>query len=224
MRVVACDTETVRGNGNKIILDLCGGTGSWSKPYLDAGYDVRNITLPDYDVRTYQPPENVYGILAAPPCTMFSFARTNAKLPRDLRGGMELVTACLKIIWECQYRLDSDLQKYSPLKFWCLENPFYGMLRWFIGNPIFVFDPYEFGHNYQKKTALWGYFNLPQKQPMSITKEQKKRAYTNSQPLPKFDYMRSRDISPEHFGKLNRQTRRAITPAEFAKAFYEVNK
>ncbi len=61
---------------NKIILDLCGGTGSWSKPYLDAGYDVRLITLPDYDVRTYKPPKNVYGILAAPPCTMFSLART----------------------------------------------------------------------------------------------------------------------------------------------------
>lgn len=25
-------------NNNKIILDLCGGTGSWSKPYKDAGY------------------------------------------------------------------------------------------------------------------------------------------------------------------------------------------
>lgn len=40
----------------KIILDLCGGTGAWSKPYAEKGYDVRNITLPDYDVRTYQPP------------------------------------------------------------------------------------------------------------------------------------------------------------------------
>lgn len=28
-------------NSDKIILDLCGGTGSWSKPYRDAGYDVR---------------------------------------------------------------------------------------------------------------------------------------------------------------------------------------
>jgi hypothetical protein len=27
--------------GNKIILDLCGGTGSWSKPYVNTGYDVR---------------------------------------------------------------------------------------------------------------------------------------------------------------------------------------
>ena len=59
---------------SKIILDLCGGTGSWSKPYKDAGYDVRVITLPD-DVRLYAPPDNVHGILAAPPCTEFSFAK-----------------------------------------------------------------------------------------------------------------------------------------------------
>jgi len=59
-------------NKDKIILDLCGGTGAWSKPYAEAGYDVRNITLPDYDVRTYEPPDDVYGILAAPPCTIFS--------------------------------------------------------------------------------------------------------------------------------------------------------
>lgn len=44
-------------NWNKIILDLCGGTGSWSKPYKDAGYDVKVITLPDNDVRLYAPPE-----------------------------------------------------------------------------------------------------------------------------------------------------------------------
>jgi hypothetical protein len=74
----------------KIILDLCGGTGAWSKPYKDAGYDVRNITLPEYDVRTYIPPDNVYGILVAPPCTEFSFARTKANKPRDLKEGMEI--------------------------------------------------------------------------------------------------------------------------------------
>ena len=34
----------------KIILDLCGGTGSWSAPYKQAGYDVRLVTLPDNDV------------------------------------------------------------------------------------------------------------------------------------------------------------------------------
>jgi len=36
---------------SKIILDLCGGTGAWSAPYKEAGYDVRVITLPEYDLR-----------------------------------------------------------------------------------------------------------------------------------------------------------------------------
>ncbi len=61
-------------NSGKIILDLCGGTGAWSKPYKDAGYDVRLITLPEYDVLNYEPPDKVHGVLAAPPCTHFSIA------------------------------------------------------------------------------------------------------------------------------------------------------
>jgi hypothetical protein len=68
-------------NSNKIILDLCGGTGSWSRPYKEAGYDVRVITLPEYDVFAYDPPKGAYGILAAPTCTHFSLCRTNAKHP-----------------------------------------------------------------------------------------------------------------------------------------------
>ncbi len=63
-------------NGDKIILDLCGGTGAWSKPYKDAGYDVRVINTPEYDVTlwyTYPDLVNtiksgkVYGVFAAPP-------------------------------------------------------------------------------------------------------------------------------------------------------------
>jgi hypothetical protein len=37
-------------NNNKIILDLCGGTGSWSNFYKQNGYDVRVLTLPEHDV------------------------------------------------------------------------------------------------------------------------------------------------------------------------------
>jgi len=64
-------------NKDKIILDLCGGTGAWSKPYKDNGYNVRNITLPEYDVRTFKSPNNVYGILAAPPCFAKAFFLAN---------------------------------------------------------------------------------------------------------------------------------------------------
>ena len=70
---------------------------------MEAGYDVRLITLPDNDVRLYQPPENVYGVLAAPPCTVFS--RAGWKIPKskkDFASGMVTVKACLNIIWAIQ--------------------------------------------------------------------------------------------------------------------------
>lgn len=191
--------------GKKIILDLCGGTGAWSKPYLEAGYDVRNITLPNYDVRTYEPPENVYGILAAPPCTMFSLARTRAKTPRDFKKGMKLVVACLEIIWHCQCK--------NKLAFWCLENPT-GYLRWFLGKPVFTFNPCDFGDPYTKKTDLWGYFNIPKKDPIKLTKDQIKRCRINNRKLP----------SISDFTGSKQADRRAITPQGFANAFFLANK
>ena len=230
-------------NSKKIILDLCGGTGSWSLPYKKHGYDVRNITLPDYDVRTYNPPENVYGILAAPPCTMFSFVRTNAKKQRDLREGMECIRACLNIIWSFMEIKQDTIKKTLPLQFWALENPYHGFLKRFLGKPTMIFDPWEFGDGYQKKTALWGYFNEPKRNPIPMTDKMKKLAKTNSylhtmknstnrgkppsiwakKDLEKFDMLKSKDIHPEKFGELDRQSRRAITPKGFAEAFFKAN-
>ncbi len=229
----------------RIILDLCGGTGSWARPYKEAGYSVVTITLPDYDVRTAQKwpsriyfssqtggPEinievdKVYGVLAAPPCTMFSFARTNAKKPRDLREGMECVRACLDIIWRIKEVQQTTSKKTLPLKFWALENPYHGFLPQFLGKPAFTFDPWEFGDGYQKRTALWGHFNEPKKNPVPMTDEAKAKAKTNSHLHTlgvKFDYLKSKDIHPEHFGKFDRQTRRSITPQGFANAFYKAN-
>jgi len=107
---------------SKIILDLCGGTGAWSKPYEEAGFTIIIVTLPFYDVlkteirgeyiifqggtaKTLKVRiDDIYGILASPVCTMFSKARTTAKTLRDFREGMKLVIGCLNIIWECRYR------------------------------------------------------------------------------------------------------------------------
>lgn len=213
-------------NKDKIILDLCGGTGSWARPYKEAGYDVRTITLPDGDVRNYNPPKEVYGILAAPPCTMFSYARTNAKTQRDLKQGMEIVRACINIIWSLMEVKQDTKKKVIPIQFWALENPYHGFLKKFLGKPAFTFDPWEFGDGYQKRTALWGHFNEPKKHPVPMTKEAKEKAKTNSTFHTlgvKFDYLKSKDIHPEAFGKFDRQTRRSITPAGFAKAFFRAN-
>lgn len=208
----------------KIVLHLCCDEEihSDSQPYIDAGYDVRLVGK-TIGVENYTPDERIYGIIANPVCTMFSFARTKAKKPRDLQEGMIMVRNCLRIIWHCQYSLDKDTQKYSPLKFWVMENPD-AMLRWFLGKPAMIFNPYDFGDQYQKRTALWGHFNEPRKNPVKLSPELKELHKTNSQPLPKFDYMKSKDIAPEYFNKFSRQRRRSICSPGFAKAFFEANK
>jgi hypothetical protein len=167
-------------HGDKIILDLCGGTGSWSEPWCEAGYDVRLITLPTRDVRTWHiigyldrktlgfnpsmenravlveeiPLERVGGILAAPPCTMFSRARTTAKTPRDFDGAIDVVRACLEVVWYCR--------AHGNLQWWALENPM-GLLRQFLGAPAFSFRGREFGDSHTKFTDLRGYFEPPKK-------------------------------------------------------------
>jgi hypothetical protein len=188
---------------SKIILDLCGGTGAWSRPYKEAGYDVRVITLPEYNVCLYSPPDDIYGILAAPPCTEFSRAKHfhgKGKYSHDFKAGLEIVSACMRIILTCK-----------P-KFWALENPMGYLLHW-LKDPQFIFDAWEFGDNYQKRTAIWGGFNKPVK-----------TVLTKPVGIIKFSMIKSKDIHPEFFGKLSRQERRAITPAGFAKAFYEANR
>lgn len=211
---------------NRIILDLCGGTGAWSQPYKDAGYKVINLTYPAYDVtRTGYGTdhhlyfrrcngvndlvvrvEDVYGILAAPPCTMFSLARTTAKTPRDFAKAMEVVEACLQTIWHCR--------KYGKLKFWALENPM-GYLRQFLGRPAFTFDPSEFGGDYNKTTDLWGYFKDP-----SISSSYKRFESTDKNtrkmPLIPADYERDPEMRP-------RAIARSITNGGFAKAFFKAN-
>ncbi len=194
----------------KIILDLCGATGAWSKDYKDAGYDVRIITLPMFDITDAYVADDCcrlkpYGILAAPDCTMFSLARTRAKTPRDFKEGMKLVIACLNIIWKCRYE--------NKLAFWCLENPM-GYLRQFLGNPAFTFNPCDFGDAYTKKTDLWGYFKVPKHKPVQLTEEEVARCKDNTRKLP----------SISDFTGSKQKARRAITPPGFAKAFFEANK
>jgi len=148
-------------NKDKIILDLCGGTGAWSKPYRDNGYTVINVTLPDYDVRTYKPLDNVYGILAAPPCTHLavSGARWFAEKGQNaLFEALAIVDACMRIIL------------ISHPKFWCLENPI-GRLVNYLGKPKMYFHPCDYGDPWTKKTCLWGQFNIPKKQPVEPVKK-----------------------------------------------------
>lgn len=205
-------------NRDKIILDLCGGSGSWSRPYKEAGYDVRLVTLPEYDVCTYEPPDGVYGILAAPPCTEFSVLNCKAEArERKPEIGMVAVTACLRIIAMCRPR------------WWAMENPV-GHLREYMGRPMLTFQPWEYGDPWTKRTDIWGSFTPPPKQYQAWEDvPDKLQLYARpGRGKPNFAYLhKSAQALIPQLAWASPKTDadfRAITPPGFAKAFYEANK
>lgn len=132
----------------KIILHLCADIGSDSRYFqLDDEFEVIKIGK-DIGVENYHPPKNVFGVIANPVCTEFSIAK-GFHINGDLEKGMFLVNHCIRIIKEC-----------NP-NFWVIENPATGKLKDFLGKPNFIYQPWEFGSPWTKKTALWGNFNMP---------------------------------------------------------------
>lgn len=183
----------------RVILDLCGGCGAWSQPYRAAGYDVRLVTLPEHDVRTYVPPPAVWGVLGAPPCEEFSTARRDdlRSRPRDFVAGMECVNACMRVILQTR-----------PV-WWAIENPT-GHLSKFLGTPRNVWQPCDFGDAWTKQTALWGDFALPVRGPFV-------------EPLGNGPFCRTCDPEGARRSWCSNAAHRAVTPPGFARAFFEAN-
>lgn len=184
-----------------MILDLCSGTGAWSEPYRQAGYDVLEIEIREgFDVRLMtRRKENIRGILAAPPCTHLSGSGARwweQKGESALLEALAIVDACLRAV-----------VIYKP-EWWCLENPV-GRLVHYLGKPRMYFHPWEYaGHAddpeqeaYTKKTCLWGDFNIPEKNPIEPTSQKIWRMAP----------------SPD------RSMLRSITPSGFARAFFNRN-
>lgn len=193
----------------KVILDLCGGTGAWSAPYRDAGYDVRLITLPSHDVRLYKPPDDVHGMFAAPPCTMFAISGARWKRTEaQMIDALSVVDACLRIIMTC-----------NPV-WWALENPV-GKLIHYIGKWRYTFQPYEYGDPWTKRTCIWGKHHIPKKTPVAPVGQWTGRSDTKGiVDHPEF-------LPPDWVHKLppskDRVLLRSITPPGFARAFFEAN-
>ena len=217
-----------------IILDLCGGTGSWSLPWKQAGYNVRVVTLPEYDVRDIGFGDGfislrngryfeviltsrIYGILAAPPCTEFSVLNCIAEArERDEEKGMEIVNACLRVIEHCK-----------PV-FWALENP-RGHLRKYLGTPRMTFQPWQYGDPWTKATDIWGNYSLPPPLYKKWEDVPKLPLYTRpNRDKPNFAYLHKsawKDIPQLAYHEPTTDAEfRAMTPPGFAKAFYEANK
>ena len=179
----------------RLILDLCAGSGAWSEPYKHAGYPVVRVTLPARDVRTFTPPDvKVWGVLAAPPCTEFSLAKNGRE--RDFVEGLATVNACMRVVLSVRPR------------WWALENPV-GLLGRWLGRPRFVFEPFQFGDPWSKRTALWGEFQPPASGPFVD-------AIDGGGPL-------CVECHPDDPRVCAIADHRAVTPAGFARAFFEAN-
>ena len=203
----------------KIILHLCADIGSDSRYFqLDDEFEVIKIGK-DIGVENYHPPKNVFGVIANPVCTEFSIAK-GFHINGDLEKGMFLVNHCIRIIKEC-----------SP-KFWVIENPATGKLKDFLGKPNFIYQPWEFGSPWTKKTALWGSFNMPIKtfskwedlekiESLYIRGNRKKPSLVY---LHKNDKYKIKEWDWAYDLINDDMSLRSMCSDGFAKAFYEANK
>lgn len=150
----------------RTILSLCDYSGVWPHRYRQVGYRVVCVDIKHGgDVLTYldrhDRPENVHGILMAPPCTDFTISGARWWPEKDASGATEqsvrIVQACLAI-----------KDHYKPA-WWALENPVGRMPKLVpaVGLPRLYFHPYHYAYLaddpqrelYTKKTGLWGQFN-----------------------------------------------------------------
>jgi site-specific DNA-cytosine methylase len=94
-------------------LNLCSGTGSVSRPFVENGWEVIEVDIdPRYgpthvvDLNDWDCPYETgfFDVIwASPDCTQYSRARTTAKEPRNLEKADRLVKRCLELISICNH-------------------------------------------------------------------------------------------------------------------------
>jgi hypothetical protein len=197
-----------------VAIFMCSKTPIMAEPWAQAGYrcicvdtqhSIRQpriegrITFAWGDVRTWVPPEEYAGSIAFfaafPPCTHVTAAGARdfrTKGTALLRDSLELFSAC-----------------YSAAR-WCgapfmLENPV-GKFSDHMGKPDYMFQPWQYGDLWSKKTCLWtgGGFVMPP--PVHLTP-----------PAGVTERIWRMSPSPE------RSDLRAETPPGFARAVFEAN-
>lgn len=154
-------------NADKVVLSFFDYTGSWSKPWEEAGYQVWRFDIqtdPEVgDINNFSTDffndwfgsfdgNDVYAILAACPCTDFASSGARHFAAKDADGrtikSIRLVRKTLAAI------------EYFKPAVWALENPV-GRIEKLGGLPPWrlSFDPNHLGEDYTKKTLIWGRFN-----------------------------------------------------------------
>ncbi len=238
----------------RTLLSLFDYTGTWSKPFEDAGWNVIrwDIQLDEFmDINLLEDAEmvlnmfeNVDGILAAAPCTDFASSGARWFKAKDEAGqteeSMEIVRQVMRLV-DLFEPTDPD---YEGTWFWVIENPVGRLNTLFpdLPKPRY-FQPYEYA----------GYLNVTPAQKRKLDKIREKdgknvtaaeadlildtNTYTKKTGLwGEFNMPKKKPIPPvpgsaqgsvmQRFGGCSIETKnvRSMTPEGFAKAFYQANK
>jgi hypothetical protein len=210
-----------------VCLSLFDYSGEWARPWL-ASHDVILMDSRHVEGWTVDRMPATFGgdvsewmeallssgirdvdvILTAPPCTHFSKAGARLWTEKDIDGRTE---AHLRIVWETL-----GIVGYYMPRVWALENPpgrlanmkGTGIMQAALGRPVYSFDPCDHGDPWRKRTHLWGRFAIPERHPVEPV------TYDNGTPN-----------NRNHVARLSsKDERRRMTPAGFARDFYEANK
>lgn len=154
-------------NSQKVVLSFFDLSGEWSKPWVEAGYQVYRFDIQDDpiagDVNNFSSEfftdwfgdfdgQEVYAILAACPCTDFAVSGARHFAAKDADGR---TVASIKLVKQTMAAIE-----YFKPPVWALENPV-GRIEDLTGLPPWrlSFDPNHLGDTYTKKTLIWGRFN-----------------------------------------------------------------
>ncbi|MCA9178635.1 MAG: DNA cytosine methyltransferase [Planctomycetales bacterium] len=202
--------EFERDISDRCILSLFDVSGEWSRPYREAGYPVAHIDILNehcpcdvWDINGMEWLDDnglcdVWGILAAVPCTDFAASGARWFAAKDADGSTDASVALA--------RHTLAIIEFLRPAWWVIENPV-GRLPSLVPDlkefGPWYFQPCDFGDPYTKKTGLWGEFNRNLKRT----------------PVPPTEGSKIHRMPPSE----DRQYLRSITPAGFARAFFEAN-
>jgi hypothetical protein len=153
-------------NSDKTVISLFDASGEWSKPWAEAGFNVVTYDLQTgQDIREFDAQmlleehgnDNVWAVLAAPPCTDYASSGARYWKSKDADGRTEISNELVRQVLR-------TVELLRPAV-WAMENPVGRMAK--VNNlppAQLTFQPNLYGDPYTKKTLLWGNFNnkLPQ--------------------------------------------------------------
>lgn len=192
-------------------------------PYRKSGWKVIQVDIQhgidvltwDY-VRWYQEQEYYstlpeVGIIAMVPCTDYALSGAKHFAAKDADGRTE---QSQKLVAKTKEIIDF-FDNMRVLRFWQIENPMSRIhkLNPWMGKPKMLFDPCDFAgydpipenSQYNKRTWLWGKFNLPEPKPLpAFSKE-----------YPGFKKLGGKSLKTKNA--------RSVTPLGFSFAFHEFN-